>query len=405
MYCHACGTRNAEEASICVNCGTTLLQKDTASLLEQVGPQETAASVEATAHAGTKATSSQGKVMAWIIPILVLGITALSLTLYYRYEMNQNKQVLNWHEQASEKALSGSYKEAMGIIDTALAKRPTFAALLSDRKILTEALAIQEQLAQVATQLKTQKVKEGEKLLKTIGDSLKGKQEPLFEPLQAELINNQTTLAVLKVKAEIDSLNTVDALVEKLESINKIAGEEAKAIAQQIMNKLVDVSYKEAEAKLKKSDFPKALQIVDYGLYHVPDSDKLTDYRKYIVDKRQAFERAEAQRIQLAEQQAAQEELNNQTAAIDLIEISSVLDEYGDLQIKGKIKNVATRPIYDVELVIEIYDLEGNFINQVNAYIDPYYLEPGAKGDFVTTYSSAYTEAEVVATKASWYVD
>lgn len=387
---------------MCVKCGTKLLQ--------QVGAKEAAASVDSTMQtnrekAEVEKKTSQGNVMAWIIPFLVLGITVLSVILYYKHEMNNNAQVMKWHEQASEKALAGEYQEAIGLIDAALAKRPTYTALTSDRSILTEATGVQDQLAEAANYLKTQKVEAGEKLLKIIATSLKGRNEALFEPLQNELANNQTTLAVLKVKAEIDTLNSVDALVDKLDAMNKIKGDEAKAITQQIMNKLVDVSYKEAEVKLKKSDFPKALQIVDYGLYHVPNSDKLSDYRKYILEKRQAFEKAEAERIELAEQQAAQEELNNRTAAVELVDIKSVLDEYGDLKITGTLKNVATRPIYDVELLIDIYDLEGNYIDEVSAYIDPYYLEPGATGNFLTTYSSAYTEAEVSATNASWYVD
>jgi hypothetical protein len=353
----------------------------------------------------TQNNKAKPKAITWLIPIVVLGVTMVSLILYYKYEMGINEQVTKWHAEANEKAITGKYVEAKQLIDTALIERPQNKALISDQIILTEAQNLQDQLTEAANELKTQKIDLGQKLLDKVTTSLKERTEPIFTPLHKELITNQTTLAVLKVKAEIETLDSVDKLVEKLDEINKIKGKEAEAIAKQIKNKLVDVSYKAAEVKLKKADFPKALQIVDYGLYHVPNSTKLSDYRKYIVEKREMFEQAEAKRIELAEQKAAEEALNNQTSAVQVIGINAVLDEYGDLKITGTIKNVATRPIYDVELTIDIYDLNGKYMNQVNVYVDPYYLDTNAVGNFTTTYNSAYSEANVTASHATWFLD
>lgn len=448
MYCHECGTKNESGTALCIKCGTKLIQHDGVDLLHQLGfgkdaSQLTSAKSEleiASAlelsnndlelnqqdaqnaqhgqnsqnshHSQISRRSSSApinktkpKAILWMIPLLVLGVTIVSLILYYNYEMSINENVTKLHAKANEKALVGHYQEAKQLIDTALTERPQNKALISDQNILIEAMSLQEQLAEAANELKTQKIDLGQKVLDQVTVGLKERTEPIFAPLHKELATNQTTLAVLKVKAEIETLDSVDALVEKLDEINKIEGKEAEAIAKQIKNKLVDVSYKAAEVKLKKSDFPKALQIVDYGLYHVPNSDKLSDYRKYIVEKREVFERAEAKRIELAEQKAAEEALNNQTSAVEVSEISGVLDEYGDLKITGKIKNVATRPIYDVELTIDIYDLEGKYLNQMNAYVDPYYLDTNAVGSFTATYYSAYSEAKVTASHATWFLD
>lgn len=442
MYCHECGEKNESGTTLCIKCGTKLIQHDGVDLLHQLGfgkdssqlasakSESEVASASALSnddlelnqqdvqygqnsqhsHISRRSSSTQDnkakpKVIAWLIPLLVLGVTIVSLILYYNYEMGINEQVTKWHAEANEKALIGHYQEAKQLIDTALKERPQNTALISDQNILKEAISLQDQLAEASNELKTQKIDSGQKLLDQVTAGLKEKIEPIFAPLHKELATNQTTLAVLKVKAEIETLDSVDALVEKLDEINKIEGKEAEAIAKQIKNKLVDVSYKAAEVKLKKSDFPKALQIVDYGLFHVPNSNKLSDYRKYIVEKREMFEQAEAKRIELAEQKAAEEALNNQTAAVQVIGINGVLDEYGDLKITGKIKNVATRPIYDVELTIDIYDLEGKYMNQVNVYVDPYYLDTNAVGSFTTTYNSAYAEASVTASHATWFLD
>lgn len=442
MYCHECGTKNESGTAVCIKCGTKLIQHDGVDLLHQLGfgkdtsqlasakSESEVASASAlrnndlelnqqNAQYGQNSQNSQisrrstntqnnktkPKAIAWLIPLLVLGVTIVSLFLYYKFEMGINGNVTKLHAEANEKALMGHYQEAKQLIDTALTERPQNKALISDQNILKEAISLQEQLAEAANELKTQKIDLGEKLLDKVTAGLKERTEPVFAPLHKELATNQTTLAVLKVKAEIENLDSVDALVEKLDEINKIEGKEAEAIAKQIKNKLVDVSYKAAEVKLKKADFPKALQIVDYGLYHVPNSNKLSDYRKYIVEKREMFEQAEAKRIELAEQKAAEEALNNQTSAVQVIGINAVLDEYGDLKITGKIKNVATRPIYDVELTIDIYDLEGKYMNQVNAYVDPYYLDTNAVGSFTATYNSAYAEASVTASHATWFLD
>lgn len=445
MYCHECGAKNESGTAVCIKCGTKLIQHDGVDLLHQLGfgkdtsqlasakSESEVASASALSNdnlelnqqnvqhgqnshnsknsqisrrsSSTQNKKAKPKAIAWLIPLLVLGVTIVSLFLYYKYEMGINENVTRLHAEANEKALVGHYQEAKQLIDAALTERPQNKALISDQNVLKEAMSLQDQLAEAANELKTQKIDSGEKLLDKVTAGLKERNEPIFTPLHKELATNQTTLAVLKVKAEIENLDSVDALVEKLDEINKIEGKEAEAIAKQIKNKLVDVSYKAAEVKLKKSDFPKALQIVDYGLYHVPNSNKLSDYRKYIVEKREVFEQAEAKRIELAEQKAAEEALNNQTAAVQVIGINGVLDEYGDLKITGKIKNVATRPIYDVELTIDIYDLEGKYMNQVNAYVDPYYLDTNAVGSFTATYNSAYAEASVTASHATWFLD
>ena len=445
MYCHECGATNESGTAVCIKCGTKLIQHDGVDLLHQLGfGKDTSqlASVKSESEVASasalsnddlelnqqdaqygqssqnsnnsqlsrRSTSTQDKktkpkAIMWLTPLLVLGVTIVSLIIYYKYEMGINEQVTKWHAKANEKALTGHYQEAKQLVDTALTERPQNTALLRDQNILTEAITLQEQLEEVANELKTQKIDSGEKLLDEVAAGLKEKTEPIFTPLYNELATNQTTLAVMKVKAEIETLDSVDTLVEKLDEINKIKGKEAEAIAKQIKNKLVDVSYKAAEVKLKKADFPKALQIVDYGLYHVPNSNKLSDYRKYIVEKREMFEQAEAKRIELAEQKAAEEALINQTSAVQVIDINAVLDEYGDLKISGKIKNVATRPIYDVELTIDIYDLDGKFMNQVNVYVDPYNLDTNAVGSFSTIYNSAYSEASATVSHATWFLD
>ena len=78
---------------------------------------------------------------------------------------------------------------------------------------------------------------------------------------------------------------------------------------------------------------------MDNGLSYAPDDQKLTNYRDEVLREKKAFEQAEQERIRLAEQQAAEEELRNRTGAVYVTDLSAELDEYGDLYISGSVFN------------------------------------------------------------------
>ena len=142
----------------------------------------------------------------------------------------------------------------------------------------------------------------------------------------------------MKVKAELDKLDTVPQLGEKLAAISKLKGKEADAPQKQIVTKIVETSLSDIAERLKQNDFSGATLAVEAGLGYAKGDERLLEQKERIRQEQLAFERAEAKRIEVARQQAAQEELANRTAAVEVLDLVTVLDNYGDLQIAGEIK-------------------------------------------------------------------
>ncbi|GGF90140.1 hypothetical protein GCM10010912_39140 [Paenibacillus albidus] len=411
MYCHECGTKNTAGTAICIRCGTKLHLGEEA-LSEPAGGEiaaglerRTARGVQTGKTAANLQSGQTGSVFAWVIPLLLLGVVGLGLGLYYKYEAGINRQVLALQQQAEAEALEGRYGAAVELLDTAAGKRPRYQALALDREIAAEAAELQQQLAAAAEGLKTQQLQTSEAAMKAITQAVAGRQEPVFAALQKELATSQVKLAVMKVKSELDKLNTVDALAVKLGAVVNLEGEEAEAVKKQIISKLAGLSYTAAEKLLKLKDFAGALQAVDKGLSYAPEDEQLSAYRKRIQSEKLAFEQAEQERIERAQQQAAEEDLTNRTAAVDVTGIQVILDEYGDLEIRGTVNNKATRPIYSIDVSLGIYNESGSYLGETYASVYPYRLEPGESGEFTVSYYGVYEEAQASVVNVTWYLE
>ncbi|MDN4605043.1 FxLYD domain-containing protein [Paenibacillus sp. F6_3S_P_1C] len=414
MYCHVCGTKSSPGDSTCRKCRTNL--KDSGSTEEQIWA-ETAVGLESGTgkaldqlsrqhqSAPKQSNTPQGRAFSWIIPLLLAAVMGALLTYYYKQEMGINSEVKSLHQQAEQAALEGKYKEALQLLDTALAKRPNYNALVQDRQITAKAFNLMNQLNEASTSLKTGKLSAGDKTIQAVAKVLNEREEPVFAKVRATLNNRKVTLAVLKVKKEIDSLTTVEALAEKLDTVLNLKGKEAEAVQKQIIDKMAGLSYKQAEQQVKKKDFTAALQTVDQGLSYAPENEKLTAYRERVLSEKKAFEKAEAERIQLAEQQAAEEDLKNRTAAVSIVNVDATLDMYGDLYISGSLINNATRPISSVTVMVDIYGTDGSYLGQTYVDVYPSWLDVGEEGFFETYYYGVYQEAEVSIVNATWYLE
>lgn len=411
MYCHVCGTKSSPGDVACGKCKTKLMGTSE----EQIWA-ETAVGLEMGTDSDPLLSRQQqpapqqsgggiGRAWSILVPLFLAAIVGALLTYYYNQESAVNNEVLTLHEQAEKAALEGKYAEALKLLDAALGKRPNVEALTEDRQIAAKAFNQMNQLKQAAESLKTGKLSEASKTLQAVAKALKEREEPAFDNVRSELGKQQVTLSVLKVKKEIDGLTTVSVLAEKLETVSALKGKEAQAVQKQIIDKLASISYQDAEQLVKKKDFTAALQTVDQGLSYAPENEKLTEYRERVLSEKKAFEEAEAERIRLAEQQAAEEDLKNRTAAVSVLDLQAELDEYGDLYIGGTVVNNATRPIWSVALTIDIYSTDGYYIGQTEAYVYPGTLAASEQGSFETYYYGVYQSANVSVSGATWYLE
>jgi len=413
LYCHECGAKSTPGTSFCGECGTRLLTAQEEAAIRELGRKEAAASLELGAGASTievrspAGTKAPGKpsVFTWLIPLLLLGTVSLSLFLYNSHEIKVNEQVDALHQQAEKEALEGRYSEAVKLLDSAAAKRPGYDAIRQDRAVAAEAAEFQGKLKEAAAGLSAQKLQASEASLKSIASALEKRPEPVFASVKKELAASQVKLAVMKVKSELDKLSTVEALADKLQVVEELEGQEAAAIKKQILSKLAGISYSDAEKKLQDKDFAGALQAVDNGLFYAVDEPKLTAFRERIANEKKSFEQAEQERIELARQQAAQEDLDNRTAAVEVSGLEAILDEYGDLEVRGVVTNRATRPIYSINLSVDIYNNAGDYVGETYASVFPYELAPGESGEFTTSYYGVYEQVQVYVVDANWYLE
>lgn len=317
-----------------------------------------------------------------------------------------NDRVVKLQLEARTSALEGKYEVAQAKLKEAAEARPAFASVQKDLEIVAMAIELSRSVAAAGKQLEEKNLEDAELTIEKAKNELHGHSEPIFLSMKEQLRGYAVKLNVLKLTAELADLNTVDELGAKLSIASQLEGEEAAAVKEQIIVKIVEISIKEADALLKKKSYSDALAITGKGLLYAKDEVKLINLEKKITDAQAAYERDEQRRLEHAMQQAAAEDLKNQTAAVEVVQIESTLDEFGDLNIEGELRNAATRPIYSISVKFIVRDAEGNEVGSGTAEATPDYVEPGESIRFTSTVYGVYIQnTTVVVDHATWYLD
>jgi len=449
MYCSYCGRRNHQpDGRYCGYCGK-LLDSD---LLKEEGEQEAAAagaessveSEEALPHfaeqlaaslsqavrsepeyvaidgvepdllnageaddqAEPLSSSKSGiRIYTWLVPLLLALLVSAGMYSYYSYEMLQNDRVTGWQNEARRQAMQSSYEVAGQLLDKAIAARPKLAALQADRAIVREAADMARKLNQAANMLKDNKLEESSQLLNEVNQSLNKREEELFEPLRASLKQQQADLTVLQIQAELDGIESVQQLIAKLRVTDGLNNAEAGSVHEQIVARIGELSIQEGERLLERKSFNDAASAVGIGLEYDSSNEKLKSLKEKIASEKKAYEDAEQKRIKLAQEKAAEEELRNRTAAVEVENLSSTLDENGDIHIHAELRNTATKTIYSVYVEYTLLDASGNVINTGTIYATPDQVEPGETAVIDNIYYNAYQKAQVRIDRAGWFLE
>ncbi len=243
-----------------------------------------------------------------------------------------------------------------------------------------------------------------DKELANVKNQLNDKKSPIFMPFHKQIKDKDVNITVGKIKTELNDLTTIDKLSGKLSILASLPEKEARAVRQEILNKIVQISLDQAGQQLKEKQFSQAMSIVDKGLQYAVNDEKLTALKQRIEQDRQAFEKAEQERIEQAMKSAAQEDLINKTAAAEVLDLSAKVNEYGDLYLSGTVNNKATTNIYSVTVYYSIYDENGSFIEKGDTVVYPYLLEPGDNGKFENTHYGLHENASVQIDNITWYL-
>ena len=417
MYCHHCGKKRTDDAIYCSQCGRLLAaEEEPAAALDAERAEvlsETAASIE-TELAGEQSNrpnaalrrSAGSSLWAWLVPVVLALVTAGSVFSYYIYETGINDRVIKLQAEAKALALAEKYAEAQALLKEAADARPGFAAVQKDAEITALVDELSRSVKAVGKLLEERKLTEAERALEQARKGLKGHTEPVYAMVKEQLGVYTEQLGVMKLTDELADLSTIDELESKLNVANHLDGEEAAALQEQIIARIVDISCKEAEALLMKKNYTDALTATDRALAFAKDNERLLSLVKRINQAQAEYEKTEQQRLEQAMQQAAAEDLKNQTAAVEVVHVESSLDEFGDLTITAELKNAATRPIYSITVKFIVYDAEGKEVGSGTAEAAPDYVEPGEKMSFTgTVYGVNVENTTVVVDHATWYLD
>ncbi|MDQ0115066.1 FxLYD domain-containing protein [Paenibacillus harenae] len=422
MHCHQCGKLQPEDAVYCNKCGKQLRveaveQSPIAAIdagIETIDSETAVGAEPGLSHINiTQAEAvlsvrqrKSGSWWMWLTPVALAVAAAAAVIVYYGYESRLNDKVIELQQQAREDALAGKYDQALASLEEAALFRPDFAPVQADKGIIKLAAGYEGLLESAKGHLADGKLIDAERLLIQVKEDLKDTVEPIFGKSKELLDTLSSELALQKLTQELDTSTTINELAAKLNVASGLEGDEATAVSEQIKAKIVDIGYEEAESHLKKKKYNDAMDAVDKALLYVSDDERLLGLKSKISGAKAEYEQAEQQRIEHAMQKAAEEDLKNQTAAVEVVRIEGTLDEFGDLNIHGELKNAATRPIYTVVVEYTVYDAQQNKIGTGTAEATPDYIEPGEAMSFSGTVYGVYVEnTTVVVDHATWYLD
>lgn len=422
MYCPKCGTKTADDtAQFCSNCGANLRSEQlvipsneetgdkslTSDSSENILVERNLDQIYKAEQVRSEKHKPGKSSLFWPIsvPVIILIITIGVVFAYYNQQIHTNQEVVSLKGKAEKAALKGEYKDSLSLLKKAEGLRPSYKVLAEDKVRIEAAIALDKSLTAISDSLKTQQIDKAESEITSFNHSLQKLEGPLFTPFHKKIEEKATTLAVAKIKQEINNLSTVEELASKLTALTSLQAAETDAVKQIILSKIVDVTTKDAETELSDKQFSDALSTVDKGLEYAEKDAKLLSFKDRIQNEQAAFEKAEQQRIEQAMEAAAQEDLTNRTAAVNVTDLQATTDEYGDVQITGEIKNTATVPVSSITLYYTVSDLNGNEIGSDYGYVSPFYLEPGDSGNFESTYYGAYQDVNVKITRATWQLN
>ncbi|MBC2578819.1 FxLYD domain-containing protein [Clostridium sp. DJ247] len=440
VFCYKCGTKLENDAIFCNNCGAKVkensnnedLEKDniqvfkegfTKNLIEKdetnvnqedqtivmdkviVLPdyKEENNNVINTYESGQSIKQNRKKIL-WLIPLISLvAVAALNLG-FYIYETRVTAKVENMRKQAEDLALAGKISEAATIIDKALALRPNNKTLEANKNFVKDGQSVEQHINNVEAFIKKQDYTKALNELDSARKAIANSNGAFYDVLKKNIESKKTGVTVLQIKSEMNNKNSIEELSALFAKISAYNVKEAKDTAEALKTKIGTVAYNNANEFLKKNDFSSAEAAIEDGLKYDASNKKLISFKSTITKHKEDFEKQEQNRIAQAMAAAAQEDKSNRTNAVQVVETNASVNQYGDLVVSGKVKNVATKPISSVQVYYTIYDANNKELGTDYAYVSPNYLNINDTGDFQNVQYGVPSGHHIKVTRMTWYL-
>lgn len=370
-------------------------------------PRDAAVTAPVDAPAHPARAGRAGAAWRWALPGIALLLVLAGLGADYWHQQRINDQVESLRLEGERLALEGDYDGGMERIDRALGKRPQHATLQDDKALLTEAIKLKADI-ELAAGRAEKDAADYDGALKDIGavqKTLKSRSGPLIDGLVKLAAQKEESVVVAQVSSQLPGQKKLEGLTPLLARLSPYDSPDAAKAAQLVKQKIADLSYVQASAKLKSKSFDAALQIVADALKYDEKNEKLLALQKTVKERKAAFEQAEADRIEKAIKAADAEDLYNRTDAVELVEAVKSYDEDGNFVVSGSIKNNATKPISAVTVYFDILDAQGTAIYADTLYVYPDYVGVGEVGTFYGSYYNEETMNDIQVTKIEWQIE
>jgi tetratricopeptide (TPR) repeat protein len=429
LYCHQCIRSYARDARFCSQCGRRLhaitiqaeqgdhgavglAEQESAASLEiadgnRIDTKETRLPGEVESIGGTQAVRKRETLWPVFFGLAALALVVASgLFLFYKHELKTNEDVLRLQVEARAAALGGQYDEAIALLEQAIRARPDFRAIIDDNETVHHAAELERLSVEIRQRLDKGDAEVALSELEHLKSELNGHKEPIYDKLKEKADGFSMELTLLELAGDLTTLTTIEEHGEMLNVVNGLIGQEAEELRALILASIRKITIAETEYLLQRKNFSGALSACDKALTWAKEDEELLALKERVKQEKHAYEQAEQLRIQQAMENAAEEDLINQTDAIEVISIDHSLDEFGDLSVVGKLRNKATRPIYGVEITYSVKSSTGEVLGSGTASAAPEYIEPGEEMTFTATVSGIY-EGDVVAVidNKTWYLD
>lgn len=346
--------------------------------------------------------SRKTNVKLLLLPLSIIVFALLiSIGIQFYLSSRMNLATSAYHN-AEDYLINQEYELAFEELENAISLHAHFSSAIDLHHFSQIALSHEELMKQEDDhQLLLQKINQTKNELQ----AYTGEAVDLF---QDKLVRDRTAIQLEIVKEKLNNTSNLKSLPPILWEVEGIQDPEAFEIASSIREQIVAHTSSEANKLAREKQFSKALELVENGLYYVPNSEKLASLSTSIANEKTAFETAQEERMEQAVSAYQAEQEINLNDAIELIDIEVSENSRGNIIVAGEIKSVATVPIHTIAISYHIENSTEEQIETNETYVYPTTLYPGETGKFDYTYfnlEESVQDLEVIIDTITWFLD
>ncbi|MGM0522463.1 MAG: zinc ribbon domain-containing protein [Bacillota bacterium] len=377
-YCPKCGANVHDDELFCVACGTKL---------------PTDRHLRFQPKKLTKKT--------WLLPLvslLLISFAFLGIKWLHQQRINEATEIF---DRATEAFYEADYEKSLTLTEEAVSIYPAFQAaedlnkllrLYLNDKDIDHTLPYQEKLEKLHDLQITLDDYSGEALDRFVMEIKQTQEQLQLEQIDARLSDDLSIQDLQALVWEIDAIHSTEALLLK----------------QQLRERLSSSIASLANSYLADNQFNDAMELVENGLYYLPEDPRLLSLKETINLAQNQFVTLLEERMQKAYQSYEEEVAFNQSQAVNVSELSLTETSSQQLKVKGMVKSEATVPIYHIEVTFELLDESNNVIDTRTTFVYPDVLYPYDEGqlDYIFLDNQFNDEAvDVKIARVSWLLN